>query len=65
MLKDDVILGLMDADKANIKYHVNTCYANYQKKNKQISLKKNNDILSSIPLFANTGSPNPTCSRAK
>ena len=33
-LKDDLLHGLRDADKTNIKYHVNTCYENYRKKKK-------------------------------
>ena len=38
-LIDDLLHGLRDADIINIKYHVNTCYANYRKK-KTIIIKE-------------------------
>ena len=31
-LKDDLLQGFRDVDITNIKYHVNTCYADYRKK---------------------------------
>ena len=37
-LKDDLLHELRDADITNVKYHVNTCYASYQKK-KRLELK--------------------------
>ena len=64
-LKDVLMHGLRDADITNIKYHVNTCYVNYGREKQQLELNRNNDISSSTPLFANTGSPNAACSRAK
>ena len=64
-LKDDLLHGMRDADITNIKYHVNTCYANYRKKKERSELKRNNDTSNSITFFANTETPNPTCSREK
>ena len=64
-LKDDLLHGLRDADITNIKYQVNTCYANYRKKKERSELKRNNDTSNSTTSFANTGTPNPTCSREK
>ena len=57
-LRDDLLHELRDADIANIKYHVNNCYANYRKKKERLELKKNNDTSSSTPFFENTESPN-------
>ena len=62
-LKDDLLHGLRDADITNIKYHVNTCYANYRKKKERSELTRNNDTSNSTTFFANTGTLNPTCSR--
>ena len=64
-LKDDLLHGLRDADITNIKHQVNTCYANYRKKKERSELKRNNDTSNSTTSFANTGTPNPTCSREK
>ena len=57
-MKDDLLHELRDVDITNIKYHVNTCYANYRKKKERLELKKNNDTSSSTLFFANTESPN-------
>ena len=64
-LKDDLLNGLRDADITNIKYHVNTCYADYRKKKERLELKRSNDTLNSTTFFANTGTLNRTCGRAK
>ena len=52
-LKDDLLHGR------------NTCYANYRKKKKRSELKRTNDTSNSTTFFANTGTSNPTCTRAK
>ena len=36
--KDNLLHELRDADIPNIKYHVNTCYANYRKKKERLEL---------------------------
>ena len=61
-LNDDLLQGLQDADITNIQYHVNTCFANYRKK-ERLELKRNNYIASSTTLLANTGSFHPSCSQ--
>ena len=39
-LKDDLLHGLRDGDITNVKYQVNSCYANYRKKKRTIRIKK-------------------------
>ena len=64
-MKDDLLHGLRDCNITNIKYHVNTCYADYWKEKDWLEWKRNDDTSSSTPLLSKTVSPNPTCSRAK
>ena len=64
-LKDDLLQGPRDVDTTNIKYHVNTCYAGYRKKKEQLELRRTNDTSNSTTFFANTGTPNLTCSHAE
>ena len=64
-LKDDLLHGLRDADKTNIKYHINIFYANFRKKKERLKIKRTNDTSSSTTFFVNTETPNTTCSRSK
>ena len=64
-MKDDLLHGLRNADIANIKYHVNTCYPNYRKNKKRLQYKRTNDTSNSTTFFANIGTSNPIYSRAK
>ena len=49
-LKDELLHGLRDADRTNTNY---ASYTNYQMKKERLEFKRNNDIPSSMPLFAN------------